>query len=77
MIEIIIYIFTFPCFQFLLIQFCVFPSVTKCIIDPYYREHPGEDIERRKDLGLEIEELQIPEKQEEEKEEESENIFED
>ena len=46
----------FPAFRFLLIQFCTFPSIVKYIIDPYYKEHPHEDIELRKSLGLEIEE---------------------
>ena len=55
LIELLIYATVFPAFKFLLIQFCVFPSIKKCIIDPYYREHPDEDIERRRALALEIE----------------------
>lgn len=55
-IEIMIHAITYPSFKFLLIQYCVFPSIKKCIIDPYYRDHPNEDIEKRRDLGLEIEE---------------------
>ena len=43
-----------PAFRFLLIQFCTFPAVKKYIIDPYYKEHPGEDIQKRRDLGLDI-----------------------
>lgn len=43
-----------PAFRFLLVQFCTFPAIKKFIIDPYYAEHPGEDIEKRRNLGLEI-----------------------
>lgn len=43
-----------PAFRFLLVQFCIFPAVKRFIIDPYYAEHPGEDIEKRKALGLDI-----------------------
>lgn len=53
-IEMFLIFFTFPSFKFLLEQFCVFPSIKKHIIDPYYEEHPDEDIEKRRDLGLEI-----------------------
>ncbi len=80
MIELILYALTFPCFKFLLMQYCVFPSVKKCIIDPYYRDHPFEDIEKRRDLGLEIEELDKKDEEEPEEDddgEEPENVFED
>ena len=52
-----------------------FPSIKKYIIDPYYRDHPDEDIEKRKGLGLEVEEPKpvLPEGEEEEPE----NVFED
>jgi len=52
----LIYTLTFPCFKFLLIQYFIFPSIKKYIIDPYYAEHPDEDINKRRDLGIEIEE---------------------
>lgn len=55
-LEVLIYLMTYPAFRFLLVQYCIFPSVKKYIIDPYYKEHPGEDIEKRRDLGIEIEE---------------------
>lgn len=55
-VELIVFICTFPAFKYLLIQFCTFPSIKKFIIDPYYKEHPDEDIEQRKNLGIEIEE---------------------
>ena len=35
-----------------LIQFNVFPEVKKYIIDPYYEQHPDEDVEKRRELGL-------------------------
>ena len=55
-LEGILYVLFYPGFKFLLIQYFIFPSIKKHIIDPYYAEHPEEDIERRKDLGLEVDE---------------------
>lgn len=77
-VEIIFYILTYPAFKYLLVQFCVFPSIKKYIIDPYYEEHPEEDIDKRRDLGIEVEEKK-PEKPEGEdgEDDESENVFED
>ena len=69
-IEIMILICTYPAFRALLIQFCTFPCIKKCIIDPYYAQHPDEDIEKRRDLGLEVEE-------ETDSDEEDEETFED
>ena len=80
LIELLIFTLFFPGFKFLLVQYCVFPSIKKYIIDPYYKEHPEEDIEKRRDLGIEIEEEKkepLPEGEEGENEEESENIFTD
>jgi hypothetical protein len=54
-LEIIIFAATFPGYRFLIVQYCAFPAIKKYIIDPYYKEHPDEDIEKRHDLGLEIE----------------------
>lgn len=56
MIEALVYILTYPAFKFLLIQFFVFPSIKKHIIDPYYAAHPNEDLEKRRNLGIEIDE---------------------
>ncbi len=53
-----------PGFINLLIQFCIFPKVKTLMIDPYYAEHPDEDVEIRRGLGLEVEE-------------EDENVFDD
>ena len=62
----------YPGFSFLLMQYCTFPSIKKYIIDPYYAEHPDEDIEQRKNLGIEIEEDE-PEENEGEDGEENED----
>ena len=51
-----------PCFRMLLIQFNIFPMVKKYIIDPYYKEHPNEDIDKRRDLALEPTEEELAEK---------------
>lgn len=61
LVELLIFVLFFHGFKFLLIQYCIFPSVKKYIIDPYYKEHPEDDIEKRRDLGLEIEEDEKPE----------------
>lgn len=53
-IELIIAAATLPAFKFLLIQFFTFGSIKKHIIDPYYEEHPDADIEKRRDLGLDV-----------------------
>lgn len=55
-LELMVFVCVVPAFRYLLIQFCTFPSIKKFIIDPYYKEHPDEDIEQRKNLGIEIEE---------------------
>lgn len=49
---IVLGLFIYPAFRAFLIQFNVFPEIRKYIIDPYYKEHPDEDIEKRRDLGL-------------------------
>lgn len=41
-----------PGFRNLLIQYNIFPLVKKHIIDPYYAEHPNEDVQQRQDLAL-------------------------
>lgn len=71
-IEIILYMAVFPSFKALLVQFCTFHSIKKYIIDPYYEEHPDEDLQKRHDLGLDI-----PEDEPEDDEEDSDVIFED
>jgi uncharacterized membrane protein YesL len=56
----------FPGYKHLVIQYCVFPAVKKAMIDPYYEQHPDEDIELRRGLGLDVEE-----------DEEEEQVFDD
>lgn len=51
------YLLVYPAFRSFLIQFSIFPLVKKAIIDPYYEEHPGEDIEKRRELNLEAEDV--------------------
>ncbi len=51
-IQLMLYICCFPAFRFLLIQYCTFPAIRKFIIDPYYEQHPDEDIEMRRNLGV-------------------------
>lgn len=75
--ELLLYVLLFPSFRYLLVQYCTFPSIKKYIIDPYYAEHPDEDIEKRQNLGIEIEKKTEPKPDGEEGEEEPENVFED
>ena len=51
-LTLVIGLFIFSSFRCFLIQFNVFPEIKKYIIDPYYKEHPDADIEKRIDLGL-------------------------
>lgn len=44
----------YPSYQFLIIQFGIFKSIKKYMIDPYYEEHPDDDIENRRALGLDV-----------------------
>ncbi len=74
LIEALLYIAVFPGFKALLVQFCTFHSIKKYIIDPYYEEHPEEDLQKRHDLGLDTPE---DEPEENEDEEDSDVIFED
>ncbi len=47
-------VFFYPTYRYLLIQFGVFESIKKHMIDPYYAEHPDDDIGRRRSLGLDV-----------------------
>lgn len=51
-VEFLLTVMLFPGFKHLLVQYLVFPSVKKHMIDPYYEEHPDEDVEKRKDLHV-------------------------
>lgn len=44
----------YPTYRYLLISFGIFESIKTCIIDPYYAEHPNDDIQFRRDLGLDV-----------------------
>ncbi len=48
----LIVLFVLPGFRFLLIQFNIFGNIKKYMIEPYYRDHPDEDIELRRRLGV-------------------------
>jgi len=76
-LEIIIFLCTYPCFINLMIQYFVFPQLKKYIIDPYYKENPYADIEKRRDLGLEVEEPKRYDENGEEIIEEEDIVFED
>lgn len=73
--ELLLYLLLFPSFRYLLVQYCTFPSIKKFIIDPYYAEHPDEDIDKRQNLGIEVEKKTEPKPEGEE--DEPENVFED
>ncbi len=53
-IMVILSVLFYPGFKFLLIQYCVFPSIRKHMIDPYYEQNPDADIELRRSLGLPV-----------------------
>ncbi len=55
-LELLLAILIFPAFMFLMQQYFTFPAIKKYVIDPYYAEHPDADIEKRRALGLEVEE---------------------
>lgn len=46
------YVLLFPAFRCYVRQYCTFPAIKKHMIDPYYAEHPDEDIDLRRRLGL-------------------------
>lgn len=76
-IEIFIFILVYPCFNALLVQYCTFPAIKKFIIDPYYAEHPDEDLDKRHNLGLDEPEEEKETEDEDGVEEDSDVIFED
>ncbi|MDD6479216.1 MAG: DUF624 domain-containing protein [Oscillospiraceae bacterium] len=72
-----LFLFTYPCYRSLMIQYCVFPQIVKHIIEPYYEEHPYDDIELRRDLGLEVPKPKVFDENGEEILDEEESVFED
>lgn len=67
---ILVYVFVFPAFRSLLVQYNVFPMIKEHMIDRYYQDHPGEDTEAKRALNIEDEYT----KQEDEK---TETVFQD
>ena len=65
-ISIILLVCVVPGFKALLIQFLAFPKIKKYMIDPYYAEHKGEDIEKRRNLGLDIFDDELGDEEQEE-----------
>lgn len=55
---ILMYITFLPAFICYVQQFCIFGPIQKILIDPYYKDHPNDDIEFRKQLGLILEETE-------------------
>ncbi len=45
-------VFALPGLIFLLIEFNTFPKIKQFMIIPYYRDHPDEDIELRRSMGI-------------------------
>lgn len=45
-------VFVLPPFHFLLVQFNTFPKIKKLMIIPYYNDHPDEDLELRRSMGI-------------------------
>lgn len=43
----------FPGFKQLLVQYLVFPFLKQYVFDPYYAEHPDEDVQERLEFGIE------------------------
>ena len=76
-IEILLLVGVYPCFNALLVQFCTFPAIKKFIIDPYYEEHPDADLDKRRDLGLDIPEEEKTTDSDDEEDDDNGIIFED
>lgn len=51
-ILLLLFIGIIPALRSYIIQFICFPMVVKFMIEPYYKEHPDDDIEKRRELGL-------------------------
>ena len=45
-------IFVIPPFNFMVIQFNTFEKIKKLMIIPYYKDHPDEDLELRRSMGI-------------------------
>ena len=51
-IVLVVYFLMYPAFSTFLIQYSIFPIIRKIMIDPYYEQHPDDDILLRRRLGL-------------------------
>ncbi len=45
-------VFAIPGFVFLIVEFNTFENIKKYMIIPYYNEHPDEDLELRRSMGI-------------------------
>ncbi|MCL2488154.1 MAG: DUF624 domain-containing protein [Oscillospiraceae bacterium] len=50
-----VWLLIYPSFRAFLTQFAVFPLVQRYMIDPYYKDRPEQDTEKRKAVGLPVE----------------------
>lgn len=66
----LILLFLYPAFRSYLVQYNIFDSIYKYMIEPYYKDRPGEDIEKRLSLGLPVPEEYMPKY-------EDDNVFDD
>ncbi len=62
-------LFLYPAARCFLVQFNAFSVIRRFMIDPYYKDHPDEDIEKRRELGI----YEEPE----DDDEDDENVFSD
>ena len=56
----LVLMFVYPGFRAYLTQYNIFGSIYKYMIEPYYKDRPGEDIEKRLSLGLPVPEEYMP-----------------
>ncbi len=56
----LIMLFMYPGFRSYVVQYNIFGSIYKYMIEPYYKDRPGEDIEKRLSLGLPVPEEYMP-----------------
>ena len=48
----ILVVFVLPPFHFMLVQFNTFEKIKKLMIIPYYKDHPDEDLDLRRSMGI-------------------------
>ena len=74
---VLLFFITFPTYRGLMIQYFVFPALVKYIIEPYYKNNPYDDIEKRRSLGLEVPKPKVYDENGNEIEDDDEIVFED